>query len=79
MVQEICYNDQNLKGFRGADACISSLFWAGSSIGRALDLQSGRLGSNPTVSTSAALAQLGEHLPYKQEAVGSSPSSRTLK
>lgn len=37
--------------FRGADTRIGSLFlWAGSSIGRALDLQSGRLGSNPTVS-----------------------------
>ena len=38
----------------GAAAIYSHMqaaLWAGSLIGKALDLQSGRLGSNPTVST----------------------------
>lgn len=44
---------KNRKVFRGADACIGSLFFG-------------------------VVAQLGEHLPCKQGAEGSSPSDSTL-
>ena len=36
-------------------------------------------GSNPVPATMGSVAQLGEHLPCKQEAEGSSPSRSTRK
>ncbi len=37
------------------------------------------MGSNPVRVTYGGLAQLGEHLPYKQEVTGSSPVSSIVR
>ena len=37
------------------------------------------MGSNPVRVTNGGLAQLGEHLPYKQEVTGSSPVSSIVR
>ena len=37
------------------------------------------MGSNPVLVTYGGLAQLGEHLPYKQEVTGSSPVSSIVR
>ena len=39
----------------------------------------GIVGSNPARVTFGGLAQLGEHLPYKQGVTGSSPVSPTIR
>ena len=36
-------------------------------------------GSTPVIRSNGSLAQLGEHLPYKQEVIGSIPIAPTIR
>ncbi len=54
-------------------------FWPVGQVVKTPPFHGGNTGSNPVrVTTFGGLAQLGEHLPYKQGVGGSIPSSSTI-
>ena len=69
------------KRIKGSNPLLSAIrnFWPVGQVVKTPPFHGGNTGSNPVrVTTFGGLAQLGEHLPYKQGVGGSIPSSSTI-
>ena len=66
--------------FKGSNPLLSVLkLWPVGQVVKTPPFHGGNMGSNPVRVTHGGLAQLGEHLPYKQEVTGSSPVSSIVQ
>src|SRR5699024_4271533 len=68
------------RGLKGSNPLLSARFiWPVGQVVKTSPFHGGITGSNPVrVTILGGLAQLGEHLPYKQGVAGSSPASSTI-
>ena len=65
-----------MTSFKGSNPLLSVFnLWPVGQVVKTPPFHGGIMGSNPVRVTYGGLAQLGEHLPYKQGVTGSSPVS----